>query len=126
MRAGSILMYFLAIAGCKTEGVMLGKDNHGSYYAVHKYKSKDNDSAIIYGRIRTAEFDFPAAMLVVNDTLYNADSASSYRIKLPEGKYTLKALSPSDNTMVLPSLRLRNADSVRIDFFLTPETGPHW
>ena len=123
MRLNFSLIFISLIAGCKTDSVIIGKNDRGSYYAMYKYKSTDKDSALIYGRIRTEESDFPLGVLFTNDSMYITDSLGSYKIKLQHGKYNLSASALlSYNAIKLRSLQLHTGDSLRIDFFLTTDT----
>lgn len=121
----NILLFVCLIASCKMDSVIIGKNDRGCYYAMYKHKAKVKDSAIIYGRIRTEEFDFPTAVLFIKDSMYIVDTLGSYKIKLQQGKYNLTVSTMSDNVMGLRSLALNPGDSIRIDFFLTPSTDPH-
>lgn len=125
MRLNILVALLWFLAGCRIDGVIIGKNDRGCYYAMYKYKSADKDSVTIYGKIRSEEFDYPAAVLFVRDSMYIIDKPGGYKIRLKPGKYTVTASTMSDNTMMLKSLNLHPGDSVRVDFFLTQNTDPH-
>lgn len=114
----------MLFAACKADKLILGKNEKGSYYALYKNKTADMGMAVIAGRVRTPNKDKSISQVIINGTVYQADSLGYYNIKLPPGKYKIEGWSTFYNPMKLEPMTLKGGDSLVIDFMVTLNTDP--
>src|SRR5688572_25024421 len=101
-----IVIVLASIFSCKTDKMLTGKNERGSYYVMFKYKAVNKDSVTVFGRVRTEHSDSPPAALTIDGNIYHINQSGNYRMGLDHGKHGLTALSMGYNELKMPSLSL--------------------